>query len=162
LLENKKIQLLFVDDESTIRLTLPRILEQQGFEVSVAGTVKEALDLINRKTFDVLLSDLNIGEPGDGFTVVGVMRRVQPDAATLILTGFPDFESALMAIRNQVDDYLTKPAEIPALVGAIVEKVKNRRPIRSVLTRRVPELLRERLDELFERWLNRISAVPEL
>ena len=49
---------------------------------------------MNHATFDVLLSDLNIGQPGDGFTVVSAMRRVQPKAATFILTGYPDFDTA--------------------------------------------------------------------
>jgi YesN/AraC family two-component response regulator len=41
------------------------------------------------------------------------MRRTKPDCVNLILTGYPAFETALEAIRNQVDDYIVKPAEIP-------------------------------------------------
>src|SRR5712672_205791 len=107
-MEERKIRILFADDEPGIRMTLPLILEQEGFEVSVAATVAEALVYINRDSFDVLLADLNIGEKGDGFTLISAMRRVQPHAVTLILTGYPDFVTALEAIRNQVDDYLTK------------------------------------------------------
>lgn len=109
-MEKRKTRILFADDEPGIRMTLPLILTREGFEVSVAGTVPEALAFINRDQFDVLLADLNIGERGDGFTLISAMRRVQPGAVTLILTGYPDFETALQAIRNQVDDYLTKPA----------------------------------------------------
>lgn len=96
-----KTRLLFVDDEPNIRLTLPAVLEREGFAVTTAASVPEAVDLINREKFDILISDLNIGQPSDGFTVVSVMRRVQPEAFTFILTGYPDFESALQAIRNQ-------------------------------------------------------------
>ena len=74
---------------------------------------------ITTETFDVLLSDLNIGNPGDGLTVVSAMRRTQPEAVTMILTGYPAFETALEAIRQQVDDYIVKPADVPALVRAI-------------------------------------------
>src|SRR5579864_666667 len=98
-----KKRMLFVDDEASIRYTLPAILENEGFHVSVASSVAEALQAIQSDQFDILLADLNIGQPGDGFTVVGAMRRIQPAAATFILTGYPDFESALLAIRNQVD-----------------------------------------------------------
>src|SRR6266513_538424 len=96
-----KTRILFVDDEPAIRMTLPVILTAEGFDVAVAATVAEALTYINAQPFDVLLADLNIGEKGDGFTLISAMRRVQPTAVTLILTGFPDFDTALQAIRNQ-------------------------------------------------------------
>src|SRR5712671_3465231 len=122
-MSGKSVRVLFVDDESSIRITLPAILEQAGFHVTTAATVPEALDFIRKEKFDVLLSDLNIGQPGDGFTVVSAMRRTQPEAVTLILTGYPDFDTALQALRSQVDDYLTKPADIKYLIQAITQKL---------------------------------------
>jgi len=71
-------RILFVDDEPGIRVTLSAILQANGFQVTSAATVAEALREINSQTFDALISDLNIGEPGDGFTVVSAMRRTQP------------------------------------------------------------------------------------
>ena len=118
-------RLLFVDDEPSIRLTLPPVLEDYGFEVTAAGSVAEAIDKIESAHFDVLLSDLNIGEEGDGFHVVKAMRRRQPRCITLILTGYPAFESALLAIRHQVDDYLVKPADIDVLVKTINSKLSQ-------------------------------------
>ena len=120
------IRVLFVDDEPGIRLTMPQVLQQHGFQVTAVGTVNEALAEIMSAQFDVLLSDMNIGQPGDGFTVVSAMRRTQPNCVTLILTGYPDFETALEAIRNQVDDYLIKPAAILPLVSLINEKLRQR------------------------------------
>src|SRR5947209_11490214 len=102
-----KQKILFVDDKQSIRITLPAILENAGFEVSVAASVAEALELINHQSFDVLLTDLNIGGPADGFILVNAIRRIQPKSATFILTGYPDFQTALEAIRKQVDDYFT-------------------------------------------------------
>ena len=74
---------------------MPRILAMHGFEVTSAATVAEALSKIASHPFDVLISDLNIGEPGDGFTVVSAMRRTQPKCFTFIFTGYPAFETAL-------------------------------------------------------------------
>src|SRR5215467_4999480 len=142
-------RILFVDDEAGIRETLKLILQQHGFEVTTSGTVFEALEHINHATFDVLLSDLNIGQPGDGFTVVSAMRRVQPQAATFILTGYPDFDTALQAIRSQVDDYLLKPADVPTLVNAIQRKVENRRPAPlEKPIKRVSQLMQESLKDI--------------
>src|SRR5258708_25947782 len=119
-------KLLFVDDEPTIRLTLPLILEMHEFEVKSAANVTDALKLIQSEKFDVLLSDLNIGEPSDGFTVVSAMRRIQPDAITIIITGYPAFETALEAIRGQVDDYIVKPANTEELIDTIRQKLSHR------------------------------------
>lgn len=157
------VKLLFVDDEPGIRMTLAPILERHDFKVTTAGTVSEALELINHETFDVLLSDLNIGQPGDGFTVVSAMRRVQPQACTFILTGYPDFETALEAIRSQVDDYLLKPTDVPTLLRAIQSKMERRRPqVPEPAMKRISELLRENVDQIVKTWLQEVDAHAEL
>jgi ActR/RegA family two-component response regulator len=157
-----KMRLLFVDDEEGIRITLPAILRLEGFEVIVAGTVPEALDLMQREQFDILLTDLNIGEPGDGFTIVSAMRRIQPSAVTFILTGYPDFQSALEAIRRQVDDYLTKPADIRKLVGMIKDKLAHPRHIRTSPSKRAAAVIHENLDHIIESWIAETAATEEL
>src|SRR3954452_15341925 len=96
-----ELQVLFVDDEKNIRLTLPLMLESFGFKVTTAATVAVALRLISERKFDVLLSDMNIDRPGDGFTVVSAMRSIQPKAVRLILTGYPDVDTAMRAMREQ-------------------------------------------------------------
>jgi DNA-binding NtrC family response regulator len=119
-------KILFVDDEDSIRLTLPMVLEQRGFQVNVAATVSDALSKINNQPFDVLVSDLNIGEAGDGFTVVKAVRRANPKCVTIILTGYPAFESALEGIHHEIDDYVVKPADIDALITVMERKLAAR------------------------------------
>ena len=118
--------LLFVDDEASIRMTLPPILQQRGFEVRSAASVPEALRMIENHKFDVLLSDLNIGEVGDGFTVVRAMRKAQPRCVTILLTGYPAFETAVEALHHEVDDYVVKPADIDSLVRIMNQKLAKR------------------------------------
>ncbi len=151
-------RILFVDDEANIRLTLPVILRQHGFEVTVAATVPEALKIISNEPFDLLLSDLNIGEPGDGFTVVSAMRRIQPAAATIILTGYPAFESALRAIQSQVDDYLVKPADVPSLVGKIRERLGSPVFRQQAPLLRLVQLIRENRQEILHDWLTSVDS----
>lgn len=156
-------RLLFVDDEPNIRTTLAAILKQRGFDVTTAATVSEALKLIAQKTFDVLVSDLNIGEAGDGFTVVSAMRRTQPDAATFILTGYPAFETALEAIRQQVDDYFVKPADVQTLVEKIQSKLTGPRSgVHRIEPRRLAEILQEHRQDVFSRWIATAKADPQI
>jgi ActR/RegA family two-component response regulator len=155
-------RVLFVDDEPSLRLTLPSVLERHGFQVTATATVAEALQTLHSQTFDVLLADLNVGEPGDGFTVVSAMRRTQPQCITFILTGYPDFETALEAIRNQVDDYLIKPANVNALVDSMRKKLAN--PVRPhrIPTRPAAAVLREHADEILTRALHSMKQHPRL
>lgn len=151
------LRMLFVDDEPNIRLTLPQILRMHGHDVLAASSVSEALAAIHAHKFDVLISDLNIGAPGDGFTVVSAMRRTQPECLTLILTGYPGFETALQAIRSQVDDYLVKPTQIQQLVETIERKLLERKPHTPMPMKRVADLLRDHHEEIVKRTLDAVG-----
>ena len=117
---------LFVDDEPSIRLTLPLILAEHGFQTCVAESVASAVKKISTQKFDVLLSDLNIGEPRDGFSVVKAARVANPQCVAILLTGYPDFDSERESINKEVDGYLVKPADIENLVRTIEEKLAAR------------------------------------
>jgi ActR/RegA family two-component response regulator len=158
---SERPKLLFVDDDESIRQTLSQILSKNGYAVTTVATVSEALSEISNQPFDILLSDLNIGQPGDGLTVVSAMRRTQPRARTYILTGYPDFDSALEAIRRQVDDYFVKPADISTLL-----KTLSARPMRSRVAgsgdKRASSIIRENRDGIIEKWAQETERDPEL
>ena len=159
---SSRTRVLFVDDEEAIRVTLPAILTLHGFQVTAVGSVADALDQINKNEFDVLLADLNIGQPGDGFTVVSAMRRTQPEAVTIIITGYPAFETALQAIRAQVDDYVVKPARVENLLHVIQDRLAGHMPPPHIPPRRLATLLKDHLGAIIEQWLTLIHADSEL
>jgi len=136
-------ELLFVDDEPSIRLTLLPILQERGFHVQVAANVSEALATIKAQRFDVLLSDLNIDRESDGFTVVQAMREANPDAVTVLLTAYPAFETAVHSIRVEVDDYFTKPADVDAIVSTIDRKLLARGIQRTIPTKKLDFTIKE-------------------
>jgi ActR/RegA family two-component response regulator len=152
-------RLLFVDDDESLRQTLPLILTQEGFDCTTVGSVSEAISEISRQQFEILLSDLNIGEPGDGFIVVGAMRRAQPGARTYIMTGYPDFASALEAVRSQVDDYLLKPCSIPTLVNTLKAGASRPRN-RGAQGKRAATVIRENILEIIEKYSRQIDRNP--
>jgi ActR/RegA family two-component response regulator len=130
--------------------------------VTAIRTVSEALTQIATAQFDVLISDLNIGHPGNGFSVVSAMRWTQPTCITLILTGDPGFDSALEAMRSQVDDYLIKPADIPSLISLIERKLQNPKASTGAATKRISQVLRENVFEITQRVLNEMKSDPAL
>lgn len=116
-------RLLLVDDDIVVRTTLSGLLSVNGFAVTTAGSVREALKLICSETYDVLLSDLHMPGAGDGLTVISSMRHANPNAVTLLLSAFPEMAAATRAILQQADEVLTKPIDITALVEVIRERV---------------------------------------
>ena len=157
------LRLLLVDDDDAVRLTLGAVLNYHGFLVKTASNVPAALELVSKEQFDVLLADLNIGQPGDGFTVVSAMRRVQPEACTFILTGYPDFESAIQAIRNQVDDYFSKPLKVEDLVASIHAVHNGKRPASNAApVRKMSRVLRDLLPQIVERWIREVMKDVEI
>lgn len=154
--------ILFVDDEPAIRETLPKILATHGHTVVAAGSVVDALAYMAAQRFDLLISDLNIGHPSDGFVVVSAMRRIHPECITFILTGYPGFETALQAIRAEVDEYLIKPTDIRKLLETVDQKLKTRAPREKSGNRRLSNALRENISVIIERSQAAMKRDPEL
>lgn len=129
-------RILFVDDDPAIRKVLPAVLKLHGYEVTTAGTIREALNTLAAATFDVLICDLNIQGTADGFTVVETMHKAQPDCINLILTADPALETAQRAVSDDVRAYIAKPAEAAALILAIEERLEERRQAANAATAR--------------------------
>jgi ActR/RegA family two-component response regulator len=154
----RQARILFVDDEPKIILTMPQVLRMQGYHVTAVETVSDALEQITTARFDLLLTDLNIGEQDDGLVVVSAMRRTQPNCLILILTGFPGFDTVIEAMRNQVDEYLIKPAPIPALLGLIEQKLAERVRDKAKPSKRIHDVLRENMFEILQRALRSMNG----
>lgn len=95
----------------------------------------------------------------DGFTVIGAMRSAQPQELRLILTGFPDFESALRAIQEQVHQYIIKPAEVDDLVTKIRTWSSVKPSKASVAQRkRLAEIIRDNRTSITADWLQLVNS----
>jgi DNA-binding response OmpR family regulator len=155
-------KILLVDDHEPMRDILKDILETSRFCVSTAANVSEAIHLIDTEPFDVLLSDLHMPGAGDGFTVISAMRHKQPNAITLLLTGYPALEDAMDAIRLQADEILLKPMPIPELVALIREKLGKRATRQSFDRERVASILERDAHITIVNWLAAVNSDDEL
>jgi YesN/AraC family two-component response regulator len=99
---------------------------------------------------------------GDGFTVVSAMRHANPDAVTLVFTGYPALRQAMDAILLQADDILVKPLEPPVLVGLIREKLRKRGARKTTNTERVAAILERDASATITNWLTRVEREGEL
>jgi DNA-binding response OmpR family regulator len=152
---------LLVDDDEIIRHTLSKLLTQEGFTVTTAASVSEALGLINSDVYDVLLSDLHMPGAGDGLTVVSAMRHANPKAVTMLLSSFPEMGAAAHAILLQADDILVKPMELSALVKAITKRLSDG-PSGPVTVETVATILERSATECIDVWFQEVQADVKL
>jgi DNA-binding NtrC family response regulator len=96
-----RLKVLLVDDDQNDLFLTRKSLENNDYEVVSATTVPEALKHIASQRFDVLITDLHMPEPGDGFAVVTAMRHFQPDVVNLVCSGYPDVQRSMAAILLQ-------------------------------------------------------------
>ena len=155
-------RLLLAEDDNAVRHMLGSALERDGFEVVPVSNVREALTRIVADDFDALLSDLHMPHAGDGFTVVSAMRHMHPKAATLVLSGYPELDEALSAIRLQADDVLVKPIEISLLRECIHRKLANPAPYWASPTQSVASILEQDLEVTIQDWLALVERDEEL
>src|ERR1700730_10634082 len=97
-------RVLLVDDDDAVLGMMRESLELKGFEIVAVSGVAEALKRIAAENFEVLITDLHMPNAGDGFTVISAMRHSQPNALTMLLSGFPDVKSAMEAIILEADE----------------------------------------------------------
>src|SRR5215211_7906172 len=119
-------RLLVVDDEESLRITTGAILEQEGYLVDIASSGDEALDLISKADYDLVLTDLHM-EGGDGLSVLNQIRLHAPLTISVVLTGFASVESAIAALQEGAYDYLIKPCDIETMKHTIRRGVEHRR-----------------------------------
>jgi DNA-binding NtrC family response regulator len=116
---NVSHRVLLVDDDEGVRDMMGETLRAKGFDVVPAGNVTEALKLITTESFNVLITDLHMPNPSDGFAVVTAMRHSQPDALTLLVSGYTDVKSAMEAIVLEADEIIVKPFEVGKLADLV-------------------------------------------
>jgi DNA-binding response OmpR family regulator len=149
-------RVLLVDDDDAVRDMMSLTLEVKGFAVVSASSVPAALKLIVTETFDVLITDLHMPNPSDGFAVITAMRHSQPNALTLLVSGYPDVKSAMDAILLEADDIIVKPFEPKIIADIVHDKLVTRKSAVRTPKERVAAILERSTSDIMEEWLTRV------
>src|SRR5881296_2426775 len=117
-----RIRILVVDDEHLLRESCAQVLRHEGYEVSLCGRGQEALDVVKRRAFDILLVDLYMSQV-DGLTLLRAALTTNRDTIGIVMTGNPSVDSSVQALRQGAWDYLPKPfsaTHLQVLIGRAV------------------------------------------
>jgi DNA-binding response OmpR family regulator len=154
-------RVLLVDDDDSVREMMTASLGRKGFGVVAVANVPEALRCIATDTFDALITDLHMPNPGDGFTVVTAMHHAQPNALTLLVSGYPDVQSAMAAILLEADEIIVKPFDVGRLADLVHEKMLTRKPVVRLEKQRVGAILHDCVASIVADWLARAKKSSE-
>lgn len=114
---------LVVDDEPAIRELLEITLTRMEILVRCAGTVSDAKDLLNRKAFDLCLTDLRLPD-GDGLELVEYIQATSPALPVAVITAHGNMDAAIRALKNGAFDFLSKPVDLQVLRRLVTSALK--------------------------------------
>ncbi len=136
--ETIPVNVLIVDDEHTVRETCAAVAAQSGMKTISVATAEEALEVLERSSVDILLTDLKLPR-ANGVELLKVVHDVHPEVAVVVLTQYGTIESAVEVTRLGALDYVTKPFRIEEL------RSRLERAARAVELQQENRLLREQL-----------------
>ena len=121
-----KKTVIVIDDDKSILRTLKRILQKSGYEVDTAETGKEAIEQLDKNTYDVALIDIRLPDM-DGTDLLLIKRDSLANSVKIVITGLSSVDSGAKTVEQGVDAFLMKPVKPEDLLSAIEEKLKNKK-----------------------------------
>ncbi len=120
--------ILLIDDEKNSRDTLSSLITASGHRVQSAESAENALEILQQKTFGIIITDLNL--PGaSGIDILKWAKENTPDTNVILITGMGSAESAVTAMKEGAFDYINKPLNVKELLIVIDKALANRKLI---------------------------------
>ena len=149
-------RILVVDDESLVRSMIGAALERQGYDVQLASSGREALQFLEKNSFDLVLTDI-LMQDGNGIVLLDRIRGNQPNLPVVMVSAIHDVSVAIDAMRRGAYDYLLKPFEREHLIATVVRALEHRQALQETHTyqqnleqvvRARTEMLRQAMEDL--------------
>ena len=147
--------ILVVDDEEIMRDILETLLTREGYDVRLASSGGEGLDLARAVPFDAAIVDIMM--PGfDGIATLDELKRIDEDLAVIIITAYASVESAIAAMKSGAFDYITKPFKNEEVLVVIRNAMERRRLVHENRN------LRQNIQERYHKFANIIGRSPRM
>ncbi len=119
-----KLRILIVDDEQAVQLYFKKLLAEEGYIVDVSTNVNDALNKVKSEKYNLIFLDLIMpGKKGEQGLIE--LKRLAPEAAIIIITGYPSVESAIETLKLGAEDYIKKPFDnqnVKDLIKRVIRK----------------------------------------
>lgn len=121
-----RFRVLIVDDELDFLETIVKRLERRGIEASGAKSAEEAIEQMKQKRVDVILLDIKMPGGMDGIEAFRQMKKIQPLAEVIFLTGHATVETSIEGLKLGAFDYLIKPVKLEDLLPKLAEAFERK------------------------------------
>ena len=122
--------ILVVDDDAETLELLREILGEAGYRVVTCSSGEQALAVGKQELFDVIISDMRLGDNLDGLDVLRTYKTLQPESEVILITAFGSMETAIEAVKAGAFDYLSKPFKIDEVLLQVERALGNRKLVR--------------------------------
>ncbi|MBC7759251.1 MAG: sigma-54-dependent Fis family transcriptional regulator [Phormidesmis sp. FL-bin-119] len=126
-------KILIIDDEINIGLILSKFLTRNGFEVATCTNGSNALELMSKETFNLVLCDFRL-EDTDGREMLRKIKTSYPDTGVIIITGYSDIKLAVELIKMGAYDYITKPLYPDEILNTVNKAIEAQKIINQPLS----------------------------
>ena len=149
-------RILVVDDENHVRSMIGLALERQGYHVQLASSGRQAIELLDENSFDLVLTDI-VMQDGNGIFLLDRIRGKVPNLPVVMVSAVHDISVAIDAMRRGAYDYLLKPFEREHLVSTVVRALEYRQALEDSqsyqqnleqVVRARTEMLRQAMEDL--------------
>src|SRR5215469_13186000 len=152
---SQKGTILVVDDEEIMREILETLLTREGYDVRLASSGTEGLELARALPFDAAIVDIMM--PGiDGIATLDELKRIDEDLAVIIITAYASVESAISAMKSGAFDYITKPFKNDEVLVVVRNAMERRRLVHENRN------LRQNIQERYHKFANIIGKSPRM
>lgn len=122
--EQAKKRILVVDDEENARLGLSKLLEKEGFEVESVSNGFEALNYLQQREVNVIVTDINMPEM-NGITFLKELNKSYPQSNVIMITAYGGVESYIEAMNLGAFEYINKPVKLDELKSILMKIFKE-------------------------------------
>ena len=117
---------LVVDDEQDFLETLGKRLDKRNFDTTMVSSGEEAIEVMKKKVFDVVILDIKMPRGMDGIETLREIKKIQPLAEVILLTGHASLETSIEGMKLGAFDYLIKPIKLEELLAKMAKALEKR------------------------------------
>jgi ActR/RegA family two-component response regulator len=149
-------KVLLVNDDEVALIPVLDAVEQSGFVVTCATNLMEAFERICSEPYDALLTNLHLSRARDGLLIVNEFRRANPSAVILLLSTYPQLDTAELAILLLADEIVARPTDTASLIDVLMHRLAIG-PVRSREIESVGAILDRTTEAAIARWYSLVE-----